>query len=242
MSWSRRQWFTVMSLILIAHLAAVFALHSRAPLLARVDSAALRRPQTTSSEAPAIPAELQDPLVFASANPHGFSGAAWVREPASKYELARTETPPRFLRFEREPTSFPPAQTPPPRTPLPFISLQVPTPQRQSTFAIEGDLAARPLHNPPTLPPQFHTDVLGNTVVQLGVQSDGFPFSVRLVASSGLKKADLDALEIAKNLRFAPRPLAGLPRTPAPLEWGELVIQWFAAAPGSTNVAAATPK
>lgn len=241
MNWSRKQWIVTVALIFVAHVAAVFALHSRAPLLARLDSLPAKNAFPSQTNAAAkLPPELQDPLLFASANARGFSAGAWVKAPETKQGLARTQMAPRFFGYEREPASFPPMDPPAPRTPLPFVALSL---ERQapkvSTMSIEGDLAARALSRMPALPPQVFGDVLSNTVVQVAVQADGFPFSARVVSGSGSRKADLEALELGKGLRFAPRLVAALDRRPAPLEWGQLVFQWFTTAPGGTNVASA---
>lgn len=242
MSWTRKQWFLATLLLFAAHLAAVFALHGRRPTLARFELEPLSNGASEHShEHHTLPAETQDPLIFASAHPRGFSGAAWIKSPARNFQIGRLDIPPQFLRFEREPAQFPAQQQTPIRTPLPFIALNLPPePPRTSTFEIEGQLAPRPLLKTPPIPVQLHTDVLSNTVVQIAVQSDGFPYTARVVRGSGLRKADADALEIARNLRFAPRVIAAQYQEPPPLEWGQVVFHWHSTAP-STNKPAAPP-
>ena len=46
--------------------------------------------------------------------------------------------------------------------------------------AVQAALRAKP----PEIPIQFASDVLSNTVVQLGVRGDGFPFTARIVSGS----------------------------------------------------------
>ena len=57
------------------------------------------------------------------------------------------------------------------------------------------------------------------------------------MSGSGSKKADLEALAIAKAVRFAPLP--GLPVAGtvdrADLTWGKLVFQWFTVELVQTN-------
>ena len=94
----------------------------------------------------------------------------------------------------------------------------------------------------PTIPIQFASDVLSNTVIQVGIQADGFPLSSRIISGSGSRGADLTALQIANGVRFTPLS-AATARTEGALEWGELVFQWFTTEPIATNaLPPGTPK
>jgi hypothetical protein len=107
-----------------------------------------------------------------------------------------------------------------------------------SSVRAEGDLGGRALETVPALPSWPHADVLSSSVVQVMVDAKGFVLSPTLVAASGLKEADLKAIEAAKQVRFQPVPSARVlgagPR--GELAWGRLVFDWHTLPPGATNV------
>jgi TonB family protein len=167
--------------------------------------------------------------------------------PREDYSFANSKAAPRFLAFSRSVSESPPRDNDTSfrvRTALPFLQIALPRGTPKSIFQIEGDVKMRALLRIPEIPIQYGTEVLSNTVVQIGVQPDGFPFSARIITSSGSATADRKALEIANHLRFAPLPLPDS-RNPNELQWGECVFQWFtteppAASPRATNASSAT--
>jgi TonB family protein len=178
---------------------------------------------------------LSDPMVFAAAHPEGFSSSAWLTPPRVGYALSNSIPPPRFLAFERTPSAFEDVNSrPAPTAPLPMLDFPIAKTPAKSIFSIEGDLAARPLMAPVELSVQFGSDVLSNSIVRVGVQADGFPVSTRLISGSGSRAVDLNALEIARKMKFAPLPV-NVSRDGQKLQWGELVFQWFTTEPPSTN-------
>jgi hypothetical protein len=180
---------------------------------------------------------LNDPLVFAGAHQHGFSAAAWMMRPRQDYALTNAPLQPQYLAFSRTPTEFPPSDNSiraRRRGGMPFVEFALPVEPQRSILSIEGGLENRKLTATPDIPIQFATDVLSNTVVQLGVRGDGFPFTARIVSGSGSRGADLTALDIANKLRFSPVPLIE-ENDPGALQWGELVFQWFTTEPTATN-------
>ena len=80
------------------------------------------------------------------------------------------------------------------------------------------------------IPPQFHTDVLSNTVVEALVSADGLVISSRVVENSGSARADADALALTRSARFTPRSGEDL----AP-DRGKLIFQWYALGLSATN-------
>jgi hypothetical protein len=241
MDWSRQRWVLIASVVLAAQVAAIFALHSKQPMLARLAGGELKKfPEAIQpSASPQIDA-LNDPMVFAAAHPRGFSGAAWLKAPEADYQISNSIPPARFLEFQRSPAATGDANSwERPRTALPLLQLSIAKPPAKSLLMVEGALAARTPAIMPELPIQHGTDLLSNTVVQVGVRVDGFPLSTRIILGSGSRGADLAALEIARKIRFGPLPV-NVSRETADLQWGQLVFQWFTTEPPSTNAVTAT--
>jgi hypothetical protein len=239
MSWLRHRITILALVILIAHIIAIFALHTPRPMVnLPAGVRAPRLPIATPTTNDTIELDgLNDPLVFAGAHQHGFSALAWMMRPRQEYALTNTPAPPRFLAFSRTPTEFPPndhRSTIATRTEPPVLNFNLPPQAPQSHLFVEGPLQQRPLLKPIEPPIQHATEVLTNTVIQLGVRADGFPISARIVTTSGSRGADLTALDLAQKSRFAPIPTIGA-RDPNELQWGELIFQWFTAEPTATN-------
>jgi hypothetical protein len=244
MTWPRQRVFVLAAVIFAAHVIAIFALHTPAPMVLLPDGfRSPRSPARVISTNAFVELDgLNDPLVFAGAHRHGFSAEAWMMEPIVEYGITNSLPEPRYLSFARTPVELPQNDHTivlNPRDVLPFVEFALPKEAPQSTFAIEGALANRRLITSVAVPIQFASDVLTNTVVQLGVRADGFPFSARIVSSSGSHAADVTALDIANKARFAPLPLPDS-ENPARLQWGELVFQWFTTEPSATNAAPKT--
>jgi hypothetical protein len=243
MTWTRQRIAFLATLIFIAHVVGIFALHTPPPMVALPDTFRASRlaPPLISTNNFVELNGLNDPLVFAGAHEHGFSASAWMMRPKQDYAWTNAKPSPRFLTFARTPIDLP-AHTPESialsHTKLPFVEIPLAEEPHKSTLRIEGDLHARSLLKSPEIPIQFAADVLTNTVVQIAVKPDGFPFSARVVTGSGSRATDLRALEIANRLRFAPLTPA-VARDSTDLQWGECVFQWFTTAPNATNTIAA---
>jgi hypothetical protein len=248
MSWTRQRVPILAMVIFVAHVIAIFALHTPTPMLALPEafrSPRMPTPQMTTNNLLEAE-ELNDPLVFAGAHQHGFSAAAWMMRPKQEYVLTNSAPAPRFLSFVRPPTEFPAVENlaeASRSSDLPFVEFALPKEMPKSTLAVQGALEQRRVMSAPEIPTQFATDVLSNTVVQVGVRADGFPFSTRVISGSGSRAADLQALDIANRVRFAPsmpvsvqkRNAAEAIGDPGELQWGEFVFQWFTTEPIVTN-------
>jgi hypothetical protein len=243
MSWTRQRVTILAAVIFAAHVAVIFALHTPRPMVTLPKT--FRTPRLKSSTPPinALPDldGLNDPLVFAGAHEHGFSASAWMMRPSQDYALTNSKPPPRFLAFARTPIDFPRSRTENPihaGADLPFLDIALAPEPHRSILFVEGELQNRPLVRTPKIPIESASDVLTNTVIQVAVKADGFPFSARIITSSGSRAADLKGLDIANHLKFAPLPPAA-PRDPTELQWGQCVFQWFTTEPGATNAASA---
>ncbi len=241
MRWTRQRIWAVSGALFAAHLLAIFAFHTREPILARIAHAEAPRPAAArpGSGGAQVTLDLTDPLVFASAHPHGFSAPAWLTRPEAIHTLTNPASPPRFLAYTRTPMALDPgAEFVRPAARLPFLKFSIPPPARRSLLEIYGPIAGRAPSKLPELPIQRAGDVLSNTVVQVGIEAEGFPLSARVLAGSGSRAADLEALGIADSMRFVALPFRAVGERDT-MEWGQLVFQWFTDAPAGTNAVAA---
>jgi hypothetical protein len=199
---------------------------------------------------------LQDPTLFVLPHRDNFSGDAWLKIPPQKFAPTNWTEPPRPLPLPAEqlgaafvafmqtnrPARFQLAlesglASENPEGP-PMVSISNP-----STLRIEGDLARLHLLTPLHLPPQTNADLLTNTVVQLLVSAEGYPFSTVLLSGSGSGEADEAALtNYAKAVRFAPAQEAALGMVPGnKMTLGKLVFEWQTIPPAPTNAPPANP-
>lgn len=180
-----------------------------------------------------------DPTLFVLPKKEGFSGPAWLTVPPRNYDL-KEQTEPSFwlpldadklgnaiARHERvkEPLfAFP--------TLLPTVLLPVLSETnhiRSTSFLrIEGELATREIIRRPTLKVWNYTNVLSNSIAQIGVDERGLVVSTRLLGRSGLAEADRAALEIARKLRFG--------QQSGNLMWGNIIFGWHTI-PSASNAA-----
>lgn len=249
-AWSGRRWVVVVGTLLAAQLVLVFLLS--APFGAP-------RPGPTGRPAFALSgggapgslavelAGLEDPTVFASAHPGGFSGPGWLRVAPPRHTLAERRPPARQL-GSREgmlptpdegvdlPTEFV-RHLPAYRSPVLPAGRLAETPPPRSTLEISESLSPRLAGELPRLSARRHSDVLAPTVVRLTLGPDGRIFSLIPLQSSGLRQADLEAMNLARGLRFHPAPRGG-EAGGGGFESGQLIFYWHAIELGETNGAA----
>jgi TonB family protein len=248
--WSVRKWLLVLIVITVFHLGLLWKLSAPTPhtrqIYPRVPKVELGI--NTPSQHVSLPLlELEDPMLFAAAHPHGFSGVAWVKKPQRNYALqtrlpAQTYLDTRaglgIFSSQSESHSLPSPSLPRARITAPPLSVAQPAPSGASELRIEGPLSSRKLLSGVQLPVQRHNDAVGSTVVETGVSPEGTVLSARVITPSGSKKADQDALAITRTLRF--QPVAGI--IPAASEgkftWGKLIFDWFALDLAGTNAPA----
>jgi hypothetical protein len=242
----------MLGLVFAAQLGLIFWLSDRAPL-------GVRAPAVTPTLHLAGPASgpwlaLHDPTLFALPHQQGFSGPAWLQvprqesppfvwaEPAHWLELPVEQLGVTFNRFiETNPFSvaegLPRAE---PELTQCELGASAAFPQK-SRLRQAGGLAGRRLLTPIQLTNWTCVEMLTNTVVQMLLDVQGRPVSLRLDSFSGLKSADQYALDQARVARFEPLSGPGPQTTMDPLaglQWGQLIFEWQTVPLLQTNAAA----
>ncbi len=177
-----------------------------------------------------------NPMLFPLASQHGFSGNGWMAVQRPGYELPEEMEPPRWLALRADRLGL--VMPTEPRSDLPFQLGQQSTPQIEalpvfvptvvvktnSVVRVDSGLSERAIALPMALLAQVGTEVLSNSVVDIAVNGAGEVVSRRLALSSHSKKADRDALQQAKLLRFRPLNSVGT-------IWGQAIFEWATAEP-----------
>ncbi|HTG43065.1 MAG TPA: hypothetical protein VK633_00915, partial [Verrucomicrobiae bacterium] len=202
--WSRGQWMALIGLLLVLQ-GTLFWTASRTP--ENVRTVYPREPLLTFSRAPGNNSEwvlLQDPSLFAGANPRGFSGSAWMIKPPWAPPAEVTLPQKTYLSL---PDTIQNDSTEAARRVLPLAhSRPLPEPSKPEPGAMKSEehsrlfvegLSNRSLITSMEVPIQYASDAVRASVVQVMVDSEGVVLSSRLLTSSGSKTADLDALRIA---------------------------------------------
>ena len=243
--WRTPRWFLLVALIFVSQLLLIYLLSARKrasvrPPPARASIQLFTR-QLTESEFSKI-FLASDPTLFARANPHGFSGAAWLKVPQRNYDLSERTELPFWLSLHSEQLGNDVVQFVRTNTiaQLPLSEISAPkilassildltsTAKSNSQFRVEGNLARHELIAVPKLQSWATNEILRNTVVQIAVDGRGTVLSPRLLLRSGLVDADRAALDTARNLQFIP---SGKNET----VWGKLIFDWHTIPVTTTN-------
>lgn len=241
--WSRKRWAACFLLLFAAQVGGlIWASHGRTENLPSKRSF----PRVVLGSAAPVAALNQstavDPMLFAAADAKGFSGAAWLYPTPWNYHYDGVIERPDYVHFADAAEMLPERSRPMAihrleQGPL-FQATQSraaplhPREPAASRLRIEGDLEGRPLLSSPPLPLQESSDILNSSVVEAGVNRDGTVVSSRLLERSRSKTADQQALNITRQIRFAPESAAA-----AEIAWGKLIFQWFAVESLGTNAA-----
>jgi hypothetical protein len=191
--------------------------------------------------------ELSDPTLFTRPHTRDFSAASWLRVLPPAFPVFRWTEPTRPLELPVEQlgqtlslflrtnvfVSFSLEGRPAPEMLMRQKADIVEAVVAKSQLTILGDLGAWTLLNPPELPAWPADDLLTNTVVKVQVDRSGLVLTAvvlgaeRVGGGSGSAKADQMALDVTRDLRFAPREDRGWLSNPvAQLTRGVLVFQW----------------
>lgn len=235
-SWTARRWIGLAMIIFAAQIGAFFLLGKTPP----PEKKSFRPAPVliAVSTTPEITA-LENPTLFALPNQHGFSGAAWLKVEFAKYAPPDWTEPESWLdlRLDELGTAFrrliPSNQSPAqiaqkidPEYALPRPSSPDEESNSHSTFRVDGELASRPLLSHFDLRSWTNATPLTNTVVQLIINSAGFTRTATLLASSGYKEADDEALALSKAARFQPLLFSEAKNNPGKLTLGQIVFEW----------------
>lgn len=250
-NWSAGRWLGLAALIFVAQLGAFFLLGKNgatekksfrpAPVLTAVN---------LSTESTA----LENPTLFALPNQHGFSGAAWLKVRFARYEPADWSEPERWLSLRADelggefrkliqagPNRAQIAQKIEPEFALPRLPSPDEESDLRSTFRVHGGLANRALLSPFELRSWTNAILLTNSVVQLIVDVAGFTRTATLLASSGFKEADDEALALSKAARFGQSPVPQTKKNPGELTLGQIIFEWQTMTLPVTNVSPSLP-
>ncbi len=238
--WSRQRWCRVIGSIVAVQFLAVVVLSSRQPLNPRpvVRDTNWRMPLGTKDHTYLEGSLPNNPWLFASANPAGFSGSAWFRPASTDYQVPAWEDPSDFLDLKETIPSNPLAQfsgieTLPRESNLElasqFFVLKGSTPRgntKASTWSFSGDIATNTLKSAVTIPNQMGLDIVSNTVVQIAILPSGLIHVARVWRSSGSHSIDLQAVAIAQTLSFVPSRATREQGENPILTWGWFEVQW----------------
>jgi hypothetical protein len=257
--WSRRRWIYTVAALFFAQTALVLYLGqggAAAPPrpLFRTD-VYLAADEWSLHQLTQLP-DLSDPLLLALPSLRGFSGQAWLKFPAYDYAPEGRTEPPRWLPLEASTlgqtfSQFVASNQLPSQLtsdkPLPPLVRYEPNfpndpPPQHSRLRIDGGLAGRPLVTTPQIKSWPHSEMLSNTTVQAVVDAEGFTVTVKLLAESGLRAADLHALELAADARFQPLPRGTDGRSSSQLTWGRLTFLWHTLPSPATNLSSGPPR
>jgi TonB family protein len=251
--WKAHHWLFLLALIFGSQVLLIYLLSARThipshPLTATSASIQLVTEPFNESEL----SEMflgSDPTLFAMANPHGFSGAAWLKVPERNYDLSEQPESPFWLALN--PTQLGASlgqfvQTnvmallsmPENFTPKIFASPNmelIVNAKSNSQWRIEGDLSTRSLIEEPQLKPMASSEILSNSVAQIAVDKSGMVVAVRLLSRSGSPEVDRAALALAREVRF-------VPSENRDLVWGKLVFDWHTVPVATTNSPAGNSK
>jgi len=241
--WSPRRWWLTIALFFVLQIAVIFWISALAPALPGPRAVPAVRPFDAASAPEAIRQYLdaESPFLFSSADWRGFSGPGWLRPPPMRYEPPEASAPPNHLSYALPavviPISTPPLQVPGLLAARPDpIHLLGQAPPSASTWLLTGAIRDLPLLTSLEPPSQRHSELVGSSRVEIGVGPEGLVISSRLVESSGLPRADQEALGLARGLRFGSKP--GERRSGPAVTWGELHIQWHTLSLEGTNAPA----
>ncbi|MBI3881855.1 MAG: hypothetical protein HY301_17550 [Verrucomicrobia bacterium] len=244
--WSRRQWATAVVIALGVQVGLVFVVSQRAALEPRRDPSAT----IVKFAGDAGDSVGADPTLFALANARGFSGRAWLQQPRPQHSLNDWQEPERWLaipvgRFTEEFRQL--ARTNPVRSaaaveqpPVRIIAPELVAPARPAASALNlsPTLVRRGLVAAPEISAWPGPDVLTDSVVQVVVDRSGDVLSARLIAGSGAKAADAQAVALASQVRFKTAGSELVGASPfAGVTVGDLIFHWQTVAPPAAKAA-----
>jgi TonB family protein len=233
--WSRKKFLFVLIFVFAFHVSLIVLFGSKQRIVPRPVT---NFPQLQLVDSANELIALNDPTLFARPNRHDVVSAFWRRMPAVSQPNFDQPAASGYLAPESgnfgalfqdylrnlKPPAFVSDLKPEPRQILPDVTFN-PVPEA-TIMQISGELAQRPLLTP-VEPPFFpYNDVLKPSVIQALVDTVGNVASAVVLESSDSNDADQRALQIVRDLRFAPAPNLTL---------GEITFTWRTVPVTGTN-------
>jgi len=241
--WTRNKFIFLIALALGLHVALIFIFGTKKPIVPRAVGPV---PHLRLADRADEFIALTDPTLFALPHANDFSAAVWLKTPAIPPTTNRWTEPPgelpapeklgaafgefmRTNRFAELPLDFKPEPKLSEAT-VPFETALPPA----TTLQIAGSLAQRRLLHQIELPSLPCNDVIAPSRVQALVDEAGNVVSVVLLPSDNSLEgaghydvADQLALQLARQLRFAPAPQ---------LMFGRIIFNWHTVPVTTNNV------
>ncbi len=213
--WSSRRWISVSALLALLHAGGFWAVtrFPQGPRLGKPDTFELVWSSTSTD---VLEGSILSPTRFALPESGGFSGDAAQALPPVTYGWGRSDPRPSFLPADPSGSNLgpapgtpaPPTRAASPRAVTPISDSTVRMTADQARSEIRGNLAARQLARPLSIPPWTEGDSPQPTRIELAVNPWGEVLTARVIVGSGSKPADLAALEAVRSARFKPLPEA----------------------------------
>ena len=234
--WTRNRFLFLVTLLLAAHVALIFIFGTKKQIAPR---AVVNVPRWQLADRDSEFIALGDPTLFARPNAHDVVTEFWRRTPSAAPPDFNWTEPPRYLApaaenfgaafraFMRanQPAEFQLRLQPEPKITAP-VALPADELPAATTMQVTGDLANRQRLNQIALPAIPSAEIIAPSRVQALVDADGNVASAVLLESSALPAADQRALQLVRELRFAPAPQ---------LMFGEIIFNWRTVPPANTN-------
>ena len=237
--WSWKKVCLLILLVFAMHVAFVFLLGAKKPVVSR---AVTKVPVFQLADSGNELIRLTDPTLFVLPHAEDFTPDIWAQPRASWAPTFSWNEPPapaflpsppaellglafnefmqtnrsaaKLLNFKPEPQMF-----------VSEVTIESALPQH-STWQLAGEAAGRRLLNTLSVPTLSFNDVIAPSRVQLLVDPDGNVASTVLLKSSGAAEADQQALALARTLQFAPAER---------LMFGEVTFNWHTVPVATTN-------
>jgi hypothetical protein len=248
-AWTRSKYAGIASLIFALHLGLIFWFASVPNARPRPITAPLKVKMLTERQLAELP-DLSNPILFVLPSQQGFSRGAWLAVTPMRQEAAEWDGPTQMLPFpSTQPTEeladmvrgnlIRPLEPSSAIVSMPgavdfyHTNLAV----TESSLSVEGPLRSRRMLSASELQSQSAPVILGNSVVQIVVDSEGRLDSPPiLLEKSGSELADTQAIRFANTVRFEPvRRQPGKPPDLRP-SVGRVVFHWHTViGPPATN-------
>ena len=237
--WSWKKLYLIILFASAAHVAFVFLLGAKKPVVPR---AVTNVPVFHLADSGNELIRLTDPTLFVLPHAEDFTPAIWSTPRASWTPTFSWDEPPApaflpspstdtlgaafqaFMQTNRSATVLLNLK-PEPRLFVPNVTIESALPQN-STWQLAGEVAGRRLVTTLVVPTLSFNDLIAPSQVQLLVDTDGNVASTVLLKSSEDAEADRQALALARTLRFAPA---------EQLTFGEIIFNWHTVPVTTTN-------